>query len=113
MLDPFEAYEFYFAHANWSLVPEHMRDGLARYIEHGVEPGGFMFHMLCNDLMRAAVSADRTNLHWLPEYSKFLALYAPSACHGSRDNVQRWMKVGGIYGSVEAHNKAERSAAQV
>ncbi len=44
---------------DYSPLPEHMQDGMRRYIENGIEGGSFMMAVLCNDLMGAIVVVDR------------------------------------------------------
>ena len=76
----------------YEMLPEHMRDGMRAYIEHRVPPGGFLTAALCNDLMGACAKADRTNLHHLPDFCRFLYNYAPMVCHGSPEKVKAWLE---------------------
>src|SRR5699024_8873505 len=46
------------AHADWSLIPQHMRASVRRWIEHGVLPGGFLSAVIRNDLVGAVRCAD-------------------------------------------------------
>ena len=84
--------------ANWSLIPEHCREGLREYIEEGREVGDFLYYVLTNDLFRAVRKADDTNLGRLPDYVTFLWNYTPSNAHGSPANVRAWMAMGGLKG---------------
>lgn len=36
---------------NYSILPEHMREGTRRYIEHGNRPGDFLYLVLSNDFV--------------------------------------------------------------
>ena len=81
------------------MLPEHMRDSMERYIQHGVEPGGFMFSILENDFVHAYQRADQTNKRALANYALFLFEYAPSECWGNRPRVQKWIAGGGINGT--------------
>ena len=74
---------------NYELLPEHMRDGMKRYIERGIEGGSFMTAVLCNDLMGALGKADEINRDRLWDYGNFLYNEAPSSCHGSPAKSQR------------------------
>ncbi len=62
---------------NYELLPEHMREGMRRYIEKGAEVGSFLMAVLSNDLMEAAGRADHINLERLADYAHFLYNYAP------------------------------------
>lgn len=77
-------------------LPEHMRDGMRLYIEHGVQPGSFLRAVLSNDLMGALGRADDVNINALPAYGRFLYNEAPSLCWGSPDVVSAWIVRGGM-----------------
>jgi hypothetical protein len=93
-----------FETADWSLIPEHCRAGLRRYIELGRSVGSFLSAVLENDLKRSCQNADDTNINHIVDYVKFLYRHAPSECWGSPDKVRTWMDKGGLYprGSAEA-----------
>lgn len=74
-----------------TLIPEHMQDGLKLYLDEGLEPGGFLYAVLSNNLADAVGRADATNQLLLPNYIRFLYNYAPSACWGSPEKVMSWM----------------------
>jgi len=74
------------------ILPEHMREGMAAYIEHGIEPGGFLTSVLANDLMEAIGRADIINRHRLYDYCNFIYNYVPLDCHGSYKKVDAWVK---------------------
>lgn len=82
--------------ADWGLIPDYMIGGLRRYIEHGIEPGGFLSAVLANDLRRACEKADIINQHALFNYVNFLYSYAPAGCWGSDENFKAWCKSGGL-----------------
>jgi len=84
---------------NYSILPEHMREGIQRYIEHGIRPGDFLYLILCNDFVHALGHADVINMARIVDYAKFLYLEAPRGCWGSRAIVDAW---------IEAH-KIERA----
>lgn len=73
------------------LIPEHMQQGLRLYLEDGLEPGGFLYAVLTNDLAGAVGRADSTNVRRLPEYVQFLYNYAPAGSWGSERKVAAWM----------------------
>lgn len=39
-------------------IPKHLQEGILRYVEHGVRPGGFLTAVLNNDLQNAFARAD-------------------------------------------------------
>lgn len=71
-------------------IPERMMGGITRWIEYGIHPGDFLSAVLANDLSEACGRADDENLANLPAYVAYLYNEAPSACHGSPENVRAW-----------------------
>lgn len=66
-------------------------DGLVRYVEKGIPPGGFLESVLSNDLAMACAKADLANRYRLHEIVKFLFNYPPSSCWGAPEKVSRWL----------------------
>ena len=83
---------------NYEILPEHMQDGMRLYIERGIEGGGFLTAVLCNDLMGALGKADSINRHALFDYGNFLYNEAPASCYGSPEKVAAWVARGGLQG---------------
>lgn len=83
---------------NYEQLPEHIRGGMRRYIESGIEPGSFLTAVLCNDLMGALGKADEINRERLWDICAFLYNEAPSACFGSVEAFQSWVQRGGTEG---------------
>lgn len=77
-------------HPGWNLIPTHMREGLQRYINHGIAPGDFLSAVLSNDLRGAVERADDVNIVAIPNYIKFLYNYAPGGCWGSVERYKSW-----------------------
>lgn len=50
----------------YEAIPERLQGGLLRYIEHGIQPGGFLTAVLMNDLVGATRRADPESLEALP-----------------------------------------------
>lgn len=90
---------------DYSLLPDHMRDGMRLYIEKGIPPGHFMTSVLSNDLMGAMGRADDINRHRIFDYAAFLYNEAPIGCFGSPDHVSEWLKAGGIEGLAHSNQK--------
>lgn len=47
-------------------IPERLQGGLLRYVEHGIQPGGFLTAVITNDLSNATGRADAESLEALP-----------------------------------------------
>lgn len=78
---------------DYSVLPEHMREGMQRYIEHGIRPGDFLYLILCNDFVHALGHADDINTARIVDYAKFLYWELPSGCWGSEEKVKNWIAV--------------------
>jgi len=72
-------------------LPAHCIGGLEDYFYRRVRPGGFLYAVLCNNLMEAASCADHINLHLLHIYAAFLYNEAPIGSYGSKENVEKWL----------------------
>lgn len=79
------------APVDYSDLPEHMQGAMQRYIDNGIEPGGFLTAVLCNDLMRAIGRADSINRGRIHDYVTWLYNNAPPSCFGSEEKVDAWM----------------------
>lgn len=71
-------------------IPEHMREGLRRWVYDGIMPGSFMRAVLCNDLRKAFGYADEINQLRLFDIVRFLHNIAPSMCWGSLERMNSW-----------------------
>jgi len=81
---------------NYNGLPEGLKGGLQRYIEHGIEPGSFLQAVLRNDLMGSFAQADIHNRYLLFDIVRWLYNEAPSQCWGSSEKVKAWIEKGGI-----------------
>jgi len=77
---------------NYELIPEHMREGMRRYLEEGIEPGSFLRAVLENNFVQACAQADSINSAWLFKWAEFLWWEMPGGSWGSPEKVQAWMK---------------------
>jgi len=78
------------------LLPEHMREHVCAWIEHG-EPhpslhGSFFRAVLSNDLIGAFAHADWINRAAMYQWSVFLFNDAPDGCHGSIETLMAWYR---------------------
>jgi len=76
---------------DYSGLPEGLRNGMKRYVEDGIRPGGFLTACLENNLTGAVNRADATNLPRLQDIVRWLYNEAPGSCWGSVDQVHAWM----------------------
>ncbi len=73
-------------------LPEHLREGMKRYIEERIEPGKFLMSVLSNDLTNACFRCDPQ--HLLVDIVRWVYNEAPSTCWGSPDKVKGWLWEG-------------------
>lgn len=79
-------------------IPLYMLPGLTRYINEGLQPGGFLEAVLANDLHLATKRGDAQNLFNLRAYTNFLLEFAPAASFGSYARVVAWVEHRGLAG---------------
>jgi hypothetical protein len=77
--------------------PESMRAGIARYIDHGIRPGGSLCAIIDNNLL-SAVCIFGGSIEELRAIVKFFYNDATGPCWGSRDNRHAWEQSGGAMG---------------
>jgi len=83
---------------NYEGLPESLKGGMQRYIEHGIEPGSFLGAVLRNDLMGSFAHADMQNRYLLFDIANWLYNEAPSLCWGDKAKVKSWLEKGGMDG---------------
>jgi hypothetical protein len=76
---------------DYSSLPHYMQDGVRRYIEDGIPPGGFLTAVICNDLFGAFAKADHVNQRAMKDYVVFFYNEAPCGCWGSREVMNTWI----------------------
>lgn len=81
-----------------TLIPDHTRAGVIRYIEQGIRPGSFLEGVFANDLIKTATHAMPDSLVSLRDYAIFIYNYAPDECYGSREKLEAWIAAGGLRG---------------
>ena len=83
----------------YDLLPPHMADGARLYIERGIEPGGFLFNVLSNDLVHSYARADSVNTIAMHAWADWLWNECPMDAWGNRATVEAWIKRGGLLGA--------------
>lgn len=76
-----------------SPLPERMLVPLNRYIEHGIQPGGFLQAVIDNDLREAAGLAEGNDLLFLTDCVRHLYANAPINTWGSPFIVLEWVRL--------------------
>jgi len=75
---------------DYTILPEHMREGAKRYIEQGIIPGRFLELIFLNDFVHAWCQADIVNRQNMEAYAKFLYWEAPNSCWGNEQRMKEW-----------------------
>lgn len=76
-------------------VPEHLREGLLRYFQHGIRPGDFLTRVLHNDLTAVLYAGPETAPH-IQSIVAFVMNHMPAVAWASRDAVSAWSLRGGL-----------------
>jgi hypothetical protein len=75
-----------------TFLPENMRQAMEYYLEHGIEPGGFLYAALTNNLKESIARADQTNLEYLTNIVSYFYNNIPALAWGSVAKVEAWMQ---------------------
>lgn len=67
------------------------KEGIDRYVQYGIRPGGFLTAVLENNLMGAMERADSENRIDLFEICRYIYNHCPILCHGSPEIVNEWI----------------------
>ena len=78
---------------NYDRLPPHIRDGVKRYIEHGIKPGDFLTAVIQNNLKESFARADETNIERMFDIVSFLYNEVPLLCWGSPERMKNWMEM--------------------
>ncbi len=85
---------------DWTLLPEHLHQGVLAYIQNGRPTGGFLTAVIRGDRADAAARADDINRRRLDDIFSFFDKQAPAECHGSPDKWALWIERGGLEGKA-------------
>lgn len=77
---------------DYSGLPESLREGARRWIEHGVVPGHFLCAVIKNDLRESFARADDANLLQMQDIVRWWYNEAPGSCWGSAERFDAWRK---------------------
>lgn len=74
------------------MIPQYTKESLDRYVNHRIQPGGFLTAVLSNDLFGAVARADRENKLALSEICQYIYNEVPGDAWGSHDAVREYLK---------------------
>ena len=83
------------------MIPDHMHDGILRWLWDGWMPGSFLEAVISNDFKHACLCADHINKQSLAQYGEFFTWYMPMDCWGSKEKVAAWHEQGGWNGMLK------------
>jgi hypothetical protein len=87
---------------DYSLIEQeglpNMVGSVRRYIEDGLEPGGFLSAVINNDLKNAFLYADAHNYDKIGFWANWFYTQVPSKCWGSERAMISWIRCGGLNG---------------
>lgn len=72
-------------------IPPHMHDGLRRYVEDHIKPGGFLYALLCGDIEYAMAKADSINTGYISTYALFFIKHLDPESFGTQARVDLWL----------------------
>jgi hypothetical protein len=75
----------------WQAVPEHLRPGLARYLDEHIRPGSFLEAVLINDLRECFARGDIKSRAGLNDLVFYLYNHAPLGSWGSPQGYAHWL----------------------
>ena len=77
---------------DYSGLPEHLRDGVRRYMDSGVRPGSFLCAVISNDLVLAfRLADDGLTLTALQSITRWFIWHAPQGSFGSASEMDTWI----------------------
>lgn len=76
----------------YSPIKQSTIDSITRYVENGIDPGGFVTAVLENNLSLAMGRADQENREALFYICSYVHNEIPGSCHGSTEAVKQWLK---------------------
>jgi hypothetical protein len=77
---------------NFSTGNSLLDESIENYLMHGLDPGGFLTAVLCNDLFLASGRADYHNRERLAEIAQTVYLNMPGWSFGNQQLVKDWIK---------------------
>jgi len=73
-------------------IYDNVRESIENYYYRRLEPGSFVYAMLCNDFVDAVLKADYWNAQQMKDNALWLANRMPPGAWGSKEIVDEWLK---------------------
>jgi len=77
-------------------IPEHLWEGMKRYVLEGRPVGSFLTAVFSNDLFGAYARADDEAAAAVRDIVVYIHNECPIGCHGSVEKVAEWRGHGGL-----------------
>lgn len=71
-------------------IREDLHGALERYVNDGIDPGGFLTACLENDMFGVYSRADSENVRNIRNIIHYIYHHLPSACWGSPEKMRAW-----------------------
>lgn len=94
------------------MIPARTKEAIDRYVNEGIEPGGFTKAVLMNDLCAAVMRADETNSANLKDIVQYVYDTVPIAAFGSSKTIDMWIRSKYIEKEEAADEKLRRIKAE-
>ncbi len=75
----------------WLNLPDDISGAFYRYVLERIRPGGFLYAVLCNNLLESVTRADAQNIGRLKDIVSFMYNVLPSGSFGSNEAVVQWL----------------------
>ena len=72
-------------------IPPHLHAGIVRYIDSGVQPGGFLTAVINGNLFDAYALADQSSKAAIPTIVEWFRQHAPTNSYASPNSVHFWV----------------------
>lgn len=74
--------------------PPRLREGVRRYVDHGLRPGGFLSAVIANDLRDALARIDGQSKPWIQSIVAHVFNVVPPHMRGSRAAIEARVDLG-------------------
>lgn len=77
---------------DFTTLREPLRAGMDRWIQHGIQPGGFLSAVIANNLREAFVKADDENIRAMASIVNWFYNEMPAPAWGWPEKAKAWAK---------------------
>ena len=75
-----------------TVLPEHLRNSIDRYVKDGRPTGGFLQAIIENDLAGAVARADDDNVRLIHVIVNYFYFECPNGCWGKQGKFKEWIE---------------------